>query len=441
MDAKPLRIVRLEAENVKRLVAVSITPEGHLVVVGGKNGAGKSSTLDAIAYALGGKDLMPAKPLRQGADHGHVEVDLGEFRVRRTFTESGGGQLAVLSPEGARYPSPQALLDKLVGRLTFDPLAFARMEPRAQRETLRELVGLDFTAHEAKRAGLYGERTDVHRTVRTLEGRLSGMVRHEDAPAEPFSLEALVGELEEAEAQRLHAADLSSVERGLAEKVHQLHTWIDEAETERERLEAQIREIDKAQAERADALRTAMGEHEKAAESARLANDAVPDSAPIRVKIAAAEGLNAKHRANLEREACAADLEETRREWERLSNEIDGLDAVKATALASAAFPVPGLSFDETGVLLEGLPFEQASSAEQLRVSVAMGLAANPRLKVLLIRDGSLLDEDSLGLVASMAAEADAQVWLEKVSEDGRGCAVVIEEGRVRGAESEAPTP
>jgi hypothetical protein len=66
--------------------------------------------------------------------------------------------------------------------------------------------------------------------------------------------------------------------------------------------------------------------------------------------------------------------------------------------------------------------------------AVAMGLAANPRLKVLLVRDGSLLDEDSLRLVATMAAEADAQVWLERVGE-GAECSVVIEEGHVRGAE------
>ena len=88
-----MKIVRLEAENVKRLVAVEIAPDGSLVVIGGKNGAGKSSTLDSIAMALGGKDLVPEKPLRDGAEKGHVEVDLGDLIVRRTFTAAGGGSL------------------------------------------------------------------------------------------------------------------------------------------------------------------------------------------------------------------------------------------------------------------------------------------------------------------------------------------------------------
>ena len=56
---KAVTIVTLEAENIKRLKAVEITPEGNLVVVGGKNAQGKSSVMDSIAYALGGKKLVP----------------------------------------------------------------------------------------------------------------------------------------------------------------------------------------------------------------------------------------------------------------------------------------------------------------------------------------------------------------------------------------------
>jgi len=81
---------------------------------------------------------------------------------------------------------------------------------------------------------------------------------------------------------------------------------------------------------------------------------------------------------------------------------------------------------------LRGVPFSQASSAEQLRVSVAMGLAMNPTLRVVLIRDGSLLDSASMQLIAEEAAKNKAQVWVERVSEDGAGCTVVIEDGMVQ---------
>lgn len=173
MEPTPMRIVKLEASNVKRLVAVEITPDGNVIVIGGRNGAGKSSVLDSIAYALGGKDLVCERPLRAGADRGHVEVDLGDLVVRRTFTPSGGGSLTVSNKEGAVYKSPQAMLDKLVGRLSFDPLDFERMEAKRQLETLRALVGIDFSGIDAARAELYDERTAVNRTTKQLEARLA----------------------------------------------------------------------------------------------------------------------------------------------------------------------------------------------------------------------------------------------------------------------------
>ena len=82
-------------------------------------------------------------------------------------------------------------------------------------------------------------------------------------------------------------------------------------------------------------------------------------------------------------------------------------------------------------VTLDGLPFNQASSAQQLRCSVAMGLAFNPKLRVMVIEDGSLLDEDSLAILSEMADEADAQVWIERVSE-GEECTVIIEDGIIK---------
>ena len=103
--------------------------------------------------------------------------------------------------------------------------------------------------------------------------------------------------------------------------------------------------------------------------------------------------------------------------------------------IASAEFPVEGLGFDETGVTMNDLPFVQASDALKLRVSVAMGMKMNPELRVLLIRNGSLLDEDNLAMIAEMAEESNSQVWLEKVGKSD-DVTVLIEDGMV--AEEEA---
>ncbi|MBU2110832.1 MAG: ATP-binding protein, partial [Actinobacteria bacterium] len=158
MEDKPLRVVKLTAENIKRISAVEITPTGDVIVIGGKNGAGKSSVLDSIAYALGGQKLVAAQPVRRGQEKGRVRVDLGDIVVTRSFTATGGGQLVVSDKDGKRQTSPQAILDRLVGRLSFDPLAFATMDPAKQRDTLREIAGLDLTDLDAQRVALYEKR-------------------------------------------------------------------------------------------------------------------------------------------------------------------------------------------------------------------------------------------------------------------------------------------
>jgi len=440
-DPKPLRIVRLEAANVKRLTAVEITPDGNLVLIGGRNDQGKTSVLDSIAYALGGAQLVPDQPLRKGAEHGHVEVDLGDLVVRRTFTPSGGGTLTVGNKEGAVYKSPQTILDKLVGRLSFDPLNFARMSPREQREMLRALVGLDFSALDAKRLGLFEERTAVNRATKALEARLAAMAEHPDAPAELVNVADLVEELEDADAASQAADNLDRETRVLVGKADSLRD--EEAGIARRvaAIEEKIRELEafasdfvKQSAAKRKLRETCQEQVEASEAKAKAAREALPDPAPIRARIAAADGINAKVRANAARAALALEAGVSASDAEKLTAAIDALDASKAQALAGATFPVPGLSFDESGVTLNGFAFSEASGAQQLRVSVAMAAAMNPRVRIALVRDGSLLDSDSMRLLAALAEEHGLQVWLEVVSENGEGCQVVIEDGAVRGA-------
>jgi len=156
----------------------------------------------------------------------------------------------------------------------------------------------------------------------------------------------------------------------------------------------------------------------------------MPDVASYYTKIAGTEAENAKVRANAALEKARAAAKDRADESNKLTAELAALDQKKAEMIRGATMPVEGLSLTEDGVVYRGVPFAQASSAEQLRVSVAMGIAMNPTLKVLLIHDGSLLDDESLADVASMAAAADAQVWIERVGH-GEECSVVIEDGSV----------
>lgn len=429
-----MRILHLSARDVKRLRAVEITPDGNVVVVGGKNGQGKTSVLDSIMYALGGKDLTCSQPVRRGAERAEICIDLGEITVKRTITADGGGQLVLENKEGARFTAPQGRLDDLIGRLSFDPLEFSRMAPNVQAETLRALLGIDFSELDGRRARAYEHRADVNRDAKALRARVAAMVEHPGVGTEETPTSTVIDELDAAQAvNESNARARARVETMIAEGqalVHRQRVAVEaiaKTEAEIERLRARLAE----EVVTADGIERELDDARAAvkAERDRVTAMVDVDLQGITARLSTLDAANRLVRENAERAALATQLADAEAESASMSAAIEAIDAEKAALLAAAGFPVPELGFDATGVTLNGLPFDQASAAEQLRVSVAIGIALNPKLRVLLIRDGSLLDAESLALVAGMAAEHDAQLWLERVEADG--ATVVIEDGAV----------
>jgi hypothetical protein len=410
-----MKIISLQAANVKRLTAVEVKPDGaNVVIIGGENGNGKSSVLDSIMYALGGKGCLPPKPVRDGQEEASIKVDLGDLIVERIIGADGRGSLKVSGKDGGKYASPQTILDNLVGNLSFDPLAFSRMEAKQQVETLRNLVGLDFSALDRKKAAKSEERVLVGREVKQLAAQVKGMPQHAGAPSAEVSVAELSLQLKEAravnernEAKRQSFANAQDAVKKWEDRVTELEFELGVARKSVAEGRAYLEQASKATAGVKDV-----------------------DEQAILDRIANAEGINRQVRDNQGRVRLSQQLEQKEAAYETLSNEIHGIDEEKSRALAAAKFPVEGLSFDEAGVLVRGVPFQQASAAEQLRISVAMSIALNPKLKVMLVRDASLLDATSLKLVAEMAEKHDAQVWLEVVSTD-MPSSVVIEDGMV----------
>lgn len=410
-----MKIVGLHAENVKRLRAVDITPDPDVQVVGGSNAQGKTSVLDAIWLALGGGKASKTitRPVRDGQDHATVVLDLGDLKVTRTWNAQGRSTLRVEAADGARYTSPQAILDRLVGAMSLDPLAFTRLPARQQREALLDLVDLDvdLDALEAERAALYTERTEVGR-----EGKALGDIVVDDTlPAEETSMQRLIADLHDAQE---HNARIEQVRREYSATCDRFEAAAKRVEDLRHRLESLEAELAAArqQKERADA--------------ALAASNAPIDTGAIEARMRTVETENAKIRANNAARARAAEAEALRSQYQDLTSRITAIDDRKARALASARFPVDGLGFDDAGVTYRGVPFSQASGAEQIRVSVAMAMALNPRLRVLRIMDGSLLDAEAMDAIRTQVADADFQLWIERVGDADDG-AVVIEDGQV----------
>lgn len=414
----PLRIVGLRAENIKRLRAVEIHPEGDVVIIGGRNGQGKSSLLDGIWWALAGKSAQKdsPRPIRDGEAEASVTLDLGELVVERTW-RGVDSVLTVRGASGQRVMSPQAILDALTGHMGFDPITFANQGPKAQRELLLGLVELPFDLDEidAERRAAYDQRTDVNRQARALEARLDAepvIVIPPDVP----SIAVAMGEYAAANAQAHGNREVRAAFHRATEDV---------ARTEQRVLEAQA------------ALDVAIDMKEQAASTYRtrlIAFEAVgddPDIAALDERVKEAEHWS-EMRARADRRLdMQTDLDALEVQVRECATFIDEIDQRKAFGLANATMPIDGLGFgEEGGITYQGVPFSQASSAEKLRVATAIAMAGDPRIRVIIITNGSLLDDDNMAMIAEMADAHDFQVWIEVVG-DGDGTAIIIEDGEV----------
>ena len=408
-----MKIIRLTAENVKRLVAVEITPTGNLVQITGRNGSGKTSLLDSIWWALAGAGNVQAAPIRTGEAEARIRLDLGEIIVSRTFRRTGDSEfttaITVQNAEGARFPSPQRMLDDLLGTLTFDPLEFARMDARGQFETLKRFVpGVDFDAIEKSDALDYARRTDINRRAKAARTQAAGIIVPPNATRAEDEAQ-LVDELQRAIE---HNAAVDAHLAALESRAVNISRLQNEARTLRERadrLQTEAAQLESAPAE-------PMGP--------RL------DVSSIRARIERAHSLDAERAKRAERERLMALADELEKESSAVTLAMDAREKAKRQAIAAAEMPIGGIEFVEGAILKNGVPFDQASDAEKLRDSVKIAMAGNPKLRVIRIRDGSLLDSDSLRLIAEMAQEKDYQVFVEQVDETGK-VGIVIEDGMV----------
>ena len=423
-----MRIVKFQAENIKKLRAVEITPNGAVIEIVGPNGSGKSSVLDAIFWGLSGANEIPPQVVRQGEEKAFVKLDLGKLIVTRHFSKDGTTKLTVDSAEGARFPSPQAMLDKLIGALSFDPLEFIRMEPKAQLETLKKMAGVKAADElKDKARAKQDARNSRGREARQLEAQLIGIpAPPEGTPDEPVDVQALVKELNDAGKKNLSLQQERTRRTAVATRAAQLIKQSEE-------LREQAAEVLK---------RAAMKEDE-----AKLLNDTVNQLPPVEVdvntqelteQIATAQRTNKAVDAKKKRSDIESAIKVLRNQASENDLAASSLMVEYAKVIAAAPMPIEGLSLGNDGVMYNNLPLGNASSAEQLRVSVAIAMAANPKLRVLRIKDGSLLDVASLQLLQDSVRLNNYQLWLERVEADSARPCVIMEDGAIIGEQPES---
>lgn len=429
-----IRIIGVEVENFHRIRAahIELRPEAGLVRVTGKNRAGKTSLLRAVAAALGGQgEVLPAS-VHLGSEDGTGRVTLrleNGYSVERRFTESNPkGYLTVVGPDGGKHS--QTKLGEWLGERSFHPLALFNLRPAELRRVFLSLgtdpdLGQKLDALKAEQVRVSEERKPWNSAKQRAE-RTPMPDGERPEPVDVSGEMARLRELREHDRQRSasleNARRLTKVSAEAAETVESQLEHIADLEQQLESARAILPRLQEAAKEAA-----------KASDTARRAWDVTTDPsdeiAAVEARISEADAVNAALEPWREYDRAVREGKEAAKKADELTHELNSLRARESALLAQVGIPVPGLSFDDDGTpLLNGLPLEVASGAEKIEMAVAVAIAANPDLRVCLVDEANDMDMEMLAALDARAKEHGFQVWVCRIGLEGAG-EIVVEDG------------
>lgn len=408
-----VKINRLDIENVKRVKAVRLKPsENGLTIIGGRNGQGKTSVLDAIAWALGGKKFEPSAAHRDGSVSDpklHVELSNGII-VERSGQNSS---LKVLDSTGKK--SGQKLLDSLIEHLALDLPKFMNSTATDKCKTLLRIIGVgdELAKLDNEEATLYSRRTEIGRIADQKKKYAQEMQFFPDVPSEPVSAAELIKEQQEilkrnAENQRI---------RENAEIIRK------DLEAAKARLTQAEKDVDILTEKLGIAQKDALDLHDESTEE-------------LERNIADVDALNTKIRANLDREKAEIDAEGFSKQYKALTEDIERIRQARKDLLDKADLPLPGLSVENGELVYQGQKWDCMSGSEQMKVAVAIVRKLNPECGFVLMDKLEQMDTDTLREFGAWLEEEGLQVIATRVSTDGE-CSIIIEDGYAKGDTAE----
>ncbi|WP_423064757.1 AAA family ATPase [Erysipelothrix rhusiopathiae] len=407
-----IKINKLEIENVKRVRAVQVIPsEKGLTVLGGKNNQGKTSVLDSIAWALGGKKYQPSNPRREGSvtpPSLRVELSNGLIVERK----GKNSDLKVIDPSGNK--AGQNLLDSFVEELALDLPKFMEATSKEKARTLLEIIGVGDKLFELDTLEnkLYQERLAIGKIADTKKKHAQEMPRHEGVPEKLISASDLIKQQQdilarnaEKERKRRNLAHLEDENKRLKEILQDYQT----------KLEANENDL-------VEARKSALDLHDES-------------TVELEANIAKIDEINAKIRINLEKDQAEQEAEYYGQQYKDLNEEIDAIRKERLDLLKGADLPLPGLSVVDGELTFNDQHWDNMSGSEQLRVATAIVRKLKPECGFVLIDKLEQMDIDTMKEFGKWLEQEDLQAIATRVS-SGEECQIIIEDGYVVGQES-----
>lgn len=414
-----MKISKLEIENTKRVKAVKIEPSPNgLTIVGGNNGQGKTSVLDAIAWALGGNKYKPSQAYREGSvtpPYLSITMNNGLIVERK----GKNSDLKVIDPSGQK--GGQQLLNSFVEELAIDLPKFMESTSKEKANILLQIIGVGDQLFELEREEqeVYNRRHAIGQIADQKKKFAMEMKYFPEAPKIPVSVSELVSQQQDilarnGENQRkreqvkqisFQLEQIKQNENSLIQRINELQEQLSGTQAQRSLLENDL----------VIAQKTAETLHDES-------------TAELEKSIADVDEINSQVRVNLDKEKAEEDAAQYREQYETLTASINEIRARKESLLHDADLPLPGLSVDDGELTYKGQRWDNMSGSEQLQVSTAIVRKLKPECGFILLDKLEQMDMNTLNEFGQWLEQEGLQAIATRVS-TGDECSIVIEDG------------
>lgn len=427
----PVKINKLELENVKRVHAVKIEPSANgLTIIGGNNNQGKSSVLDAIAWALGGNSFRPSDPKNDSSvtpPYLHVVLSNGIVVERK----GKNSDLTVTDPSGSR--AGQNLLDSFVSKLALDLPKFMEANDSDKAKTLLNVLGIGPQLDELDRQEkqIYDERTMVGRISDQKAKYAKEQTYYPEAPKDLVSASDLIREQQDILARNGENARKRQQVRDIERLESELSIQIEDIVRQINALQLRKLEMQDKQEQLRKDLETARKT------AAQLQDESTEE---LEESIRNVDEINRKVRANMDKDKAEDDARQYAEQYQQLTASLEGVRQQKRDLLDRADLPLPGLSVVEGKLIYNGQKWDGMSGSDQLKVATAIVRKLNPECGFVLIDKLEQMDLQTLQSFGEWLEKEGLQVIATRVS-TGDECSIIITDGFGEIPEKSKPKP
>lgn len=422
-----MKIKSVRISDFRGLKFADFEPSEHIVAIYGKNGAGKSSVLDAIFSTIAGANSFPEAPVRSGCDEAECSVVLSNgVTVTRKWSSSGKSVLEVNNPFGYKQDRPQSYLSSLFSQIAFDPLSFSDLPPKEQAKQLISVAGIDDEVRK-----INDEIKEIQKKRKDLKYAIEEKKKKIDS-IRKFGVSgdydtSVFGDSSESKTINKIKDDIYEAKVGIdsaEEEIASLEYENEEIGNEIELKKIEINELEVSLGSNLDEICKLKSEIRRLSEISKSLNTKFDQAVSEFMASCCCEYID---RMESEISSIMNSDEENRSRIKSLEDEM-----VALSDKANEKLGIMGIEFSGDGALYCGMNIKNLSTAEKIKIGIFIAEACQKPLNVIYARDASLLDEESMQELFDFAKEKDAQIFIERVGVPERDDVIVIEDGFIK---------